>query len=80
MHRLCRVEATGLSDLNAAISVFIGGKNVTASLGVPEVTTNNDNVAASLDKAWTFRSLTLPKEGVVALSVTVQDAIGTGPR
>ena len=73
-----RVEATGVSDPNSTLSVFIDGKPFTASFGAPEVTTNNDNDPATLDKAWVFRAISLSNAGVIALSARVSDSGGDG--
>ena len=73
-----RVEASGLGNLNAALTLFIANKNVTNTLGTPEITTNNDNDPATLDKAWTFRNVTLPKAGVITVEARVNDASGNG--
>lgn len=71
-----RVEATNISDENATISISIGGRNVTGTLPAPEVTTNNDNDSATLDKAWTFRNISLTKAGVTSIDARVRDASG----
>jgi alkaline phosphatase len=55
-----RIEATGLADLDATIQVLLDGVDITAELPAPEVTTDNDAAPADLDKAWTFRKLSIP--------------------
>ena len=72
-----RVEATGLANpATATLTIFSNGYNVTASLPAPEVSTDNDNVPADLDKAWTFRKLSFGKEGPYTLEARVTDANG----
>lgn len=70
-----RVEATGLSSLNAQIQLVVSGNKQDAfqNLGAPEVTTNNDNNAASLDKAWTWRSLSFGRGGLRTLKAIITD-------
>jgi len=70
-----RVEATGLSSLNAQIQLTVSGNNHDAlqNVGTPEVTTNNDNNAASLDKAWTWRRLSFGREGLRTLKAIITD-------
>src|SRR5262245_54416378 len=47
-----RVEASNLTDLNAAnIKIILDDKDITSQLGTPEVTTDNDNDPSTLDKA-----------------------------
>ncbi|HWO01826.1 MAG TPA: alkaline phosphatase, partial [Blastocatellia bacterium] len=55
-----RVEATNLASLSATVQILIDGHNVTGTLAAPEVSTDNDNNPAGLDKAWTFRKLSFP--------------------
>src|SRR5215468_8589691 len=50
-----RIEATGLTNTDATLSVFLDGVNITRQLGSPEVTIDNDSNPADIDKAWTFR-------------------------
>jgi alkaline phosphatase len=38
----------------------------------------NDNDPATLDKAWTFRNISLMRSGVVAIEARVKDAAGVG--
>ena len=67
-----RVEATGLSSLNAQIQLVVSG-NALQNLGTPEVTNNNDNNPASLDKAWTWRSLSFGRGGLRTLKAIITD-------
>jgi alkaline phosphatase len=71
-----RVEATGLSDLDATIVVQADDNRFV--LPSPEVTTDNDNNPADLDKAWTYRKVSFDRDGVKTLTVTVNDASGQG--
>ncbi|MEO7133454.1 MAG: alkaline phosphatase [Vicinamibacterales bacterium] len=71
-----RVEASSLADLNATLAVAVNGKPL--ALPAPEVTTDNDNNAADLDKAWTFRNVRFSKDGLQTLIATVQDTSGSG--
>ncbi len=73
-----RVEAAALADANATMQVLINGVDVTGSLPALEITTDNDANASDLDKAWTSRSYSFPKEGVYTVVVNVTDASGTG--
>ncbi len=75
-----RVEATGLTDTNATIKIFVNGNDVTASLPAPEVSTNNDTNAADLDKAWTFRATSFDVNGVQTVVAQVTDGSGSGTR
>ena len=67
-----RVEAGSLSNTNATLVVKLNGRVV--SLPAPEVTTNNDDAPADADKAWTFRKLSFPSEGVHTIEAVVTDA------
>ena len=71
-----RVEAKGLTDAAATVTVEVNGRELT--LPAPEVTTDNDSNAEDLDKAWTFRKVSFPRPGVRALVVTVHDGSATG--
>lgn len=73
-----RVEGTGLADTSAALQLIINGVDVTATLGTPEVTTNNDGNAADNDKAWTYRSCSFANGGVYSVEAYVTDASGNG--
>lgn len=78
-----RIEATGLTDTNASIRILLDGTEATAEFGTPEITTNNDNNAGNLDKAWTFRGVGLADAGVAQILVEVTDTsgqAGTGVR
>jgi alkaline phosphatase len=67
-----RIEATDLQNLNSSLVVKINGVDVTSSLPAPEVTTDNDNQPASLDKAWTFRNLSIIQPGVTTIEAVVE--------
>ncbi len=67
-----RVEATGLTNTDATITVTVGGKQLT--LPSPEITTDNDSDPAGLDKAWTYRKVSFPTRGVKSVVATVIDA------
>ena len=71
-----RVEATGLSNTNATIRVFINGANVTSSLPNPEITTDNDANIADNDKAWTYRAVHLDQHGIYNVVAEVRDTTG----
>lgn len=73
-----RVEASGIANTNAALKVFINNRDVTNTLGIPEITTDNDNDPTTLDKAWTFRSVTLSRAGVTSLKAKVSDGNRSG--
>ncbi len=74
-----RVEATGLSSVDAAnIQVSVNGQPFT--LPAPEITSNNDVDTVDNDKAWTFRNVSFPVNGVQTLVATVTDAAGSGAR
>jgi alkaline phosphatase len=72
-----RIEATDIATVNAGLTLFIDGRNVTNLLGAPEVTTDNDNNPATLDKAWTFRKVTLTKAKTTIISAHVDDGTGS---
>ncbi len=72
-----RVEATGLTDTNATLQVFVNGADVTASLPAPEVTTNNDANTSDNDKAWTYRALSFSAAGVQTVVARVTDTSGS---
>src|SRR4030095_7739764 len=69
-----RVEATGVS-LNAEIQLVVSGNKHDAlqGMGTPEVTTNNDNNATTLDKAWTWRRLSFGRAGLRTLKAIITD-------
>lgn len=73
-----RIEAINLSNSNATLQVLLNGRNTTPSLGTPEITTNNDDDPANLDKAWTFRGISLNALGVSTLQVIVRDGSSNG--
>jgi alkaline phosphatase len=71
-----RVEVAGITSLDADIQVVVNDGNKHDALqgaSGPEVTTNNDNNAAALDKAWTWRSLSFGRPGVRTLKVVITD-------
>jgi alkaline phosphatase len=74
-----RVEVTGLPSLDAQIQLVVSGNKHEGlqGIGVPEVSTNNDNNAASLDKAWTWRRLSFSREGLRTLKAIVTDGANT---
>ena len=74
-----RVEVTGLSSLDAQIRLLVSGNKHDGlqGLGVPEVSTNNDNNPASLDKAWTWRRLSFSREGLRTLKAIITDGANT---
>lgn len=72
-----RIEAQDLQNLNSGLVVKINGADVTASLPSPEVTSDNDNNSGSLDKAWTFRNLTINQEGVTSIEASVENGKAT---
>ena len=71
-----RVEVVGLTNTNAQLQLVVNNGNkhdALQGLGAPEVTTNNDNNPASLDKAWTFRRVSFSREGLRLLKAIVTD-------
>ena len=72
-----RIETAGLANANAAVKVAIDGADVTGSLPPAEVTNDNDADPAALDKAWTYRKISLAAEGVRTLQATVTDGSKT---
>jgi alkaline phosphatase len=68
-----RVEATGLTTTAATIQIVLDEADITALLPPPEVSIDNDADPASLDKAWTFRKVTLSSPGVRKLHAVVTD-------
>jgi hypothetical protein len=74
-----RVEVTGLSSLDAQIQLVVSGNKHDGlqGIGVPEVTTNNDNNPASLDKAWTWRRVSFDREGLRTLKAVITDGANT---
>ena len=71
-----RVEATGLTNTTAQLQISVNDGNkfdALQGLTTPEVTLNNDNNPATLDKAWTFRKVSFGKEGLRTLKVAVID-------
>lgn len=72
-----RVEATDLADLNANVSIKVNGKTVTGALPAPEIATDNDTAPESLDKSWTYRSLSLSSDGVITVEATVEGVTAT---
>lgn len=72
-----RVEAVNLSSTNASIRVILNGRNVTSLIGTPEVTTDNDDDSANLDKAWTFRGVSLNAVGTSTIQAVITDGSNT---
>src|ERR1700754_1580646 len=74
-----RVEVTGLSSLSAQIQLTVSGNKHDGlqGIGLPEVTTNNDNNPADLDKAWTWRRLSFGREGLRTLKAVITDGANT---
>jgi alkaline phosphatase len=70
-----RVEAADLSSLGATLALTINGFPVP---GTPEISTDNDNNAPSLDKAWTFRNVSLNSAGVWVVKATLVDGLNNG--
>ena len=71
-----RVEATGLSSVAAAnLQVTVNGQPFT--LPAPEITSDNDANTADLDKAWTYRNVSFPGQGVQTVVATVTDGAGS---
>jgi len=71
-----RVEATGLTNTAAQLQISVNNSNKfddLQGLTAPEVTLNNDNNPATLDKAWTFRKVSFGKEGLRILKATITD-------
>ena len=68
-----RIEATGLTTTAAAIQIVLDEADITAFLPPPEVSVDNDADMSSLDKAWTFRKITLTSPGVRRLQAIVTD-------
>ena len=72
-----RVEATDLANINANLVVRINRADVTGQLPAAEITTGNDQNPASLDKAWTFRSISFDNAGIATLEAFVEDGAMT---
>ncbi|HXQ36016.1 MAG TPA: alkaline phosphatase, partial [Anaerolineales bacterium] len=74
-----RVEVAGLSSLDAQIQLVVSGNKHEGlqGLGIPEVTTNNDNNPASLDKAWTWRRVSFARDGLRTLKAVISDGGNT---
>jgi alkaline phosphatase len=75
-----RVEVAGLMNSAAQLQIVVNDGNkhdALQGLNAPEVTTNNDNDPATLDKAWTFRAVSFGRGGVRTLKVTVTDSGNT---
>lgn len=69
-----RVEATGLiNPSTATVKLIVDGVDSTANFGTAEITTDNDNNASDLDKAWVFRSISFVDAGVTEITVEVTD-------
>ncbi len=68
-----RIEAVGLTRADAGLRVLLDGAEISSALPAPEVTTDNDADNTTLDKAWTFRKVTLSPAGVKTLQVIVSD-------
>lgn len=73
-----RVEATGLSDPDAVLTVRLRQGDRAASVPEPEVVTGADEDSQALGKSWTFRNLSLPAPGVWELDATVADGDAAG--
>ena len=69
-----RVEATGLTAPGATVRVTLNGKDVTTQLGAPEVTNDNDQ-DPGMDRAWTFRRVSIARPGVWTFTAVVQDGV-----
>jgi alkaline phosphatase len=71
-----RIEVVGLTNSAAQLQIVVNDGNKHDALqgvAVPEVTTNNDNDAATLDKAWTFRRVSFAGAGVRSLRAIITD-------
>jgi alkaline phosphatase len=76
-----RVEASGLANLeNTTLTLRDeNGNNINSWFGAPdEVTTDNDNNPATLDKAWVFRAESFPTKGIKTIVAEVSDGTATG--
>ena len=67
-----RIEARDLANIGANLVVRINGKDVTQQLPAAEITTDNDANPASLDKTWTFRSVSFDTAGVATVEALVE--------
>ena len=54
-----RVEVTGLTNTGANLRVRLDGEDITRQLPPPEITVDNDANPADIDKAWTFRKISI---------------------
>jgi alkaline phosphatase len=72
-----RVEATGLTNGDASLSLEIPGTDLARRLPQPEIALDQDGNAADRDKSWTFRSLSFPRAGVFTLEATLKDPSGS---
>jgi alkaline phosphatase len=69
-----RVEVTGLTNTGASLRVRLDGADITRQLPPPEITVDNDANPADIDKAWTFRNISIQGAG----NRTLQAVISTG--
>jgi alkaline phosphatase len=69
-----RVEVTGLTNTGASLRVRLDGEDITRQLPPPEITVDNDANPADIDKAWTFRKISIQGAG----DRTIQAVISTG--
>ncbi|WP_035602806.1 alkaline phosphatase [Haloferula sp. BvORR071] len=74
-----RVEASNLGNINATLKLRDErGNDITSQFGTPEVTTDNNNNAGDLDKAWVFRAQTFSSLGIKTIVAEVSDSSGQG--
>jgi alkaline phosphatase len=71
-----RIEASGISSTGVNAKLYVDGVDVSTQLGAPEITTDNDNDAAHLDKAWTWRKVSFSHFGSHTIGAIVTDAHG----
>src|SRR5262245_53944976 len=75
-----RIEVVGLTDSAAQLQIVVNDGNkhdALQGLNAPEVTTNNDNDPATLDKAWTFRAVSFGRGGVRTVKAIITDGGNT---
>ncbi len=73
-----RIEAYGLTNASATLVLRdANGKDLSSQFGTAdEVTTDNDQDAGNLDKAWVYRAKSFSDEGIKTLVAEVSDPGG----
>ncbi len=68
-----RIEAVGVTHVDASLRVLLDGAEMSSVLPSPEVTSDNDAANTTLDKAWTFRKVAFSSAGTKTLQAIVSD-------